>query len=148
LGVSNFDVTDLEEARGFLVKHPIVCNQVLYNLRERYIENGLIDYCARNRIAVVGYSPFGTGAFPGPGTPGGDVLTAVAARHGANVTARQVTLAFLARAAPLFAIPKASHRDHVEENAGALSLRLSDADVAEIDGAFQRPEGQNELPTG
>jgi diketogulonate reductase-like aldo/keto reductase len=148
LGVSNFDVTDLEEARGFLVKHPIVCNQVLYHLGERYIESGLVDYCARNRIAVVGYSPFGTGGFPGPGTPGGDVLAAVAARHGAHVTARQVALAFLTRATPLFAIPKASRLDHVEENAGALSLRLSDADVTEIDGAFRRPAGQDELPTG
>ena len=147
LGVSNFDVTDLEEARGFLVKHPIACNQVLYHLGERYIENGVVDYCARNRIAVVGYSPFGTGGFPAPGTAGGDVLAAVAARQGPNVTARQVALAFLARAAPLFAIPKATHPDHVEENAGALSLRLSEADIAEIDRAFPRPAGRDELPT-
>lgn len=148
LGVSNFDVSDLEEARGLLRKHPIVCNQVLYHLGERYIENGLVEYCARNGIAVVGYSPFGTGGFPEPGSPGGNVLAAVAARHGANVTTRQVALAFLAREAPLFAIPKASHREHVDENAAALSLHLTEADIADIDQAFPRPAVQGELPMG
>ena len=147
LGVSNFDVADLEEARALLGRHPIACNQVLYHLGERYIENGLVDYCARHQIAVVGYSPFGTGGFPGSDTPGGKVLAAVAARHGAQVTSRQVALAFLARAAPLFAIPKASRSDHVEENAGALSLRLTAADIAEIERAFPRQAGQGDLPT-
>jgi len=147
LGVSNFDVSDLEEARGLLQKHPIACNQVLYHLGERYIENGLVEYCAKNSIAVVGYSPFGTGGFPAPTSAAGKALAAVAARHGAKVTPRQVALAFLTRAAPLFAIPKASHIEHVEENAGALSLRLTEADITEIDGAFPVRGAPGELPT-
>jgi diketogulonate reductase-like aldo/keto reductase len=146
LGVSNFDVPDLEEARGLLQKHPLACNQVLYHLGERYIENGVVDYCARNGIAVVGYSPFGTGGFPAPASPGGSALAAVAARHGANVTPRQVALAFLTRAAPLFAIPKASQVEHVEENAAALSVHLTAADIAEIDAAFPVRGAQGQLP--
>ena len=143
LGVSNFDVGDLEEARPLLRKHPIACNQVLYHLGERHIDADLIPYCAKHDIAVVAYSPFGHGRFPSSSRAGGQALAAVAARH--RATPRQVALAFLARAAPLFTIPKASTVAHAEENAGALTLTLSATDVAEIDAAFPVRSG-SELP--
>jgi diketogulonate reductase-like aldo/keto reductase len=139
LGVSNFDIEDVEEARALLTRSPLACNQVLYHLGERHVDAGLVEHCARHRIAVVGYSPFGHGRFPGAGTAGGRALAAVAARHGA--TPRQVALAFLARGEPLFTIPKASTAEHAEENAGALPLKLDDRDLAEIDAAFPAQEG-------
>jgi diketogulonate reductase-like aldo/keto reductase len=142
LGVSNFDVADLEEARALLRKHPIACNQVLYHLGERHVDAELVGYCDDHDIAVVGYSPFGHGRFP-PSGGGARVLDAVAARHGA--TPRQVALAFLARGAPLFTIPKASTVAHVEENAGALDVALDAAEIAEIDAAFPVRAG-DELP--
>jgi diketogulonate reductase-like aldo/keto reductase len=146
LGVSNFSVADLEEAQSLLSKQSLACNQVLYHLQERHIDGALIDHCARNRIAVVGYSPFGHGQFPRASSPGGRALAAVAARLGA--TPRQVALAFLARKAPLFTIPKASSVAHAEENAGALTLRLQPPDLVEIDAAFPARAGSDdELPT-
>jgi diketogulonate reductase-like aldo/keto reductase len=144
LGVSNFDVDDLEEARGLLGATPIACNQVLYHLGQRHVDARLVAYCARHRIAVVGYSPFGHGRFPRADGRGGRALTAVAARH--DATPRQVALAFLAREPPLFTIPKASTPDHARENAGALSLRLDPRDIAEIDAAFPVPRDRGELP--
>jgi diketogulonate reductase-like aldo/keto reductase len=145
-GVSNFDIADLEEALSLVGEGRIACNQVLYHLGERHIDTGLIEYCRARNIAVVGYSPFGhgRGSFPRPDSPGGRALAAVAARHAA--TPRQVALAFLTRSAPLFAIPKASTPAHVEENAGALDLALTAADVAEIDAAFPL-RAQDELPS-
>jgi diketogulonate reductase-like aldo/keto reductase len=144
LGVSNFDVDDLEEARPLLRKHPIACNQVLYHLGERHIDADLVPYCAKYDIAVVGYSPFGHGRFPSASRAGGRALAAVAARH--EATPRQVALAFLVRKAPLFTIPKASTVAHAEENAGALGLALTAADVAEIDAALPVRAGDS-LPT-
>lgn len=146
LGVSNFDVEDLEEATGLLRRHPLACNQVLYHLRERYLEESLLPYCQQHHIALVGYSPFGTDGFPAPASAQGRTLAAVAARHGSGTTPRQVALAFLVRQAPLFAIPKAARLIHVEENAGAPRLRLTTADVEEIDQAFLRRRGGGELP--
>jgi diketogulonate reductase-like aldo/keto reductase len=143
LGVSNFDVGDLDEARALLRKHPIACNQVLYHLGERHIDADLVPYCAKHDIAVVGYSPFGHGRFPSPSRDGGKAHAAVAARL--QATPRQVALAFLARESPLFTIPKASTVEHAEENAGALNLALSADDVAEIDAAFPIRAGA-ELP--
>jgi diketogulonate reductase-like aldo/keto reductase len=145
LGVSNFNVSDLEEAESALTSGRIVCNQVLYHLEERHIDGGLIDYCAKHNIAVVGYSPFGHGQFPRAGSVEGKTLAAVAARHGA--TPRQVALAFLTRKAPLFAIPKASSVAHTNENVGALSLRLSAEDLAALDDAFPVTAGpDDDLP--
>jgi diketogulonate reductase-like aldo/keto reductase len=46
----------------------------------------------------------------------------------------------------VFAIPKASSLEHVEENAAAARLRLSDADVARLDRAFPRGRRPRELP--
>jgi diketogulonate reductase-like aldo/keto reductase len=144
LGVSNFDVDDLEEARGHLRKETIACNQVLYNLGERGIERRLIPYCEKHEIAVVGYTPFGH--MPGAGTAGGKVLTQLAQKH--NATERQIVLAFLVRMEILFAIPKASNPDHVRENAGAAKIRLEASDIDSINTASPAPTRDLPLATG
>ena len=134
VGVSNFDVDDLEEAKRHLGRHRLAENQVVYHLEERGIEHDVIPWCRRNGVAVVGYSPFGsTNGFPSPQSKGGKVLAAVAARLGK--TPRQVALAFLTRDPGVFAIPKAEKVEHVRDNAGGDFDLPADA-VAEIDRAF------------
>jgi diketogulonate reductase-like aldo/keto reductase len=137
LGVSNFDVEDLEEARRALRRHPLACDQVLYHLRDRTAETELFAYCRHHTIALVGYSPFGHGDFPTSRTLQGETLAEVAQRHGS--TPRQVALAFLTREAGTFAIPKAWDADHVRQNAAAGDLTLTPRDTAEIDAAFPAP---------
>jgi diketogulonate reductase-like aldo/keto reductase len=145
-GVSNFDVADLEEVRRIAGNGHPACNQVLYHLQERAIENTVLPWCERHRVAVVGYSPFGhRGGLPGHRTSRGRVLTEIAAAHGA--TARQVALAFLVRRPPLFTIPKASNPDHTTENAGAGDLRLSEDEIARVDQAFPLDRRARALPT-
>jgi diketogulonate reductase-like aldo/keto reductase len=144
-GVSNFNIADLEEAESALTSGRIACNQVLYHLEERHIDGELIDHCKKSNIAVVGYSPFGHGRFPRASSEGGRALADVAARTGA--TPRQVALAFLARKAPLFTIPKASSVAHAKENAGALTLALEPGDLAALEKAFPVEAGSDdELP--
>ncbi|CAN5396946.1 aldo/keto reductase [soil metagenome] len=134
-GVSNFDVDDLEEVWA-LSEGRIVCNQVLYHLEERAIEHGVLPWCAAHGVAVTAYSPFGSGHFPGPATPGGQVLARIASAR--RATARQVALAFLTRETAVFAIPKASNAAHAEDNAAAGSLALSHEDIAALDAAFPK----------
>ena len=145
-GVSNFDVADLEEVRRIAGTADPACNQVLYHLNERAIENAVLPWCERHGVAVVGYSPFGhRGGLPSHRTGRGRVLGEIAAAHGA--TARQVALAFLVRRPPLFTIPKASNPDHTAENAGAGELRLSEDEIARIDQAFPLDRHARALPT-
>lgn len=143
-GVSNFDVDDLEEALSIADEGAIACNQVLYHLGERAIEHAVIPWCERHGVAVTAYSPFGQDDFPGPGTARGKVLAEIGAATGA--TPRQVALAFLTRRQSVFAIPKAAKPAHVEDNAGALALRLSEAEIARIDAAFPRGQKPRSLP--
>jgi diketogulonate reductase-like aldo/keto reductase len=143
-GVSNFDVRDLDEALGLAGAGKIACNQVLYHLSERSIEHRILPWCAEHGVAVVGYSPFGHNRFPGPQTPGGQVLAAIAAQRAA--TPRQVALAFLVRRPGLFTIPKASTSEHVEEIAGAGDLVLSADEIARIDAAFALGASRRGLP--
>jgi diketogulonate reductase-like aldo/keto reductase len=137
IGVSNLDVDQLKEAQQALTREKIVCNQVLYHLRSRGIENHLIPYCESQNIAVVGYSPFGQGEFPSPATKQGKALAAISERHGK--TPRQVALNFLTRRPGVFAIPKASTVDHVRENAGGAGWELTANDVKLIDEVFPLP---------
>ncbi|MDR7534947.1 MAG: aldo/keto reductase [Armatimonadota bacterium] len=130
-GVSNFDEDQLAEAAR-LAPGRVACNQVLYHLGERTIEHYVLPACQQHGAAMVGYSPFGQGSFRTH-----PVLEAVARAHGA--TPRQVALAFLIRHPGTFTIPKAGRIAHVEENARAGALRLSDDDVRAIDAAFPAP---------
>ena len=143
-GVSNFDVDDLEDAYAIAGDGRIACNQVLYHLKERAIEHEVVPWCERHGVVVVGYSPFGSGSFPGPRSAGGRVLQEIADAHGA--TPRQVALRFLVRRPSTFAIPKAANAEHVAENAGADAFVLSEHEVARLDAAFPLGAPPSELP--
>lgn len=143
-GVSNFDVPNLEAAWNAGGEGKIACNQVLYHLHERAIEHGVMPWCERHDVAVVAYSPFGHGNFPDSRSAGGQLLEEIAASHGATI--RQVALRFLVRRQALFAIPKASNTEHAAENAGAGTLRLTEAELARIDAAFPLGPRPRRLP--
>jgi diketogulonate reductase-like aldo/keto reductase len=133
-GVSNFDEDELAEAVRIAGPGRIACNQVLYHLGERRIEHAVLPFCEAHGIAVLGYSPFGSGRFPGPRSGGGRVLAEIAAKHGA--TPRQVALAFLVRRPSLFAIPKSSNTERAVENAGAARLALGADEIARIEATY------------
>jgi diketogulonate reductase-like aldo/keto reductase len=144
-GVSNFDEEELEQAIAGAGPDRIACNQVLYHLGERTIEPGVLSSCVRHGVAVVGYSPFGSGRFPESGSPGGRVLAEIAAAR--EATPRQVALAFLTREPGTFVIPKAARPEHAAENAAAGDLVLNEAEVRRIDAAFPRGRRRRGVPT-
>jgi diketogulonate reductase-like aldo/keto reductase len=142
LGVSNFEVADIEDARRALEREKIACNQVLYHLGERSVEAHEFAYAREAGIAIVGYTPFGRGSFADGAAYA--ALETVAARHG--VTPRAVVLAFLTRDPIAFAIPKAAQVAHMIENAAAGDVQLSEDDIAEIDRAYPRRKRRGGLP--
>ncbi len=148
-GLSNFDEEELAEAvriaGGGAGEGKIACNQVLYHLQERAIEHAVIPFCGEHGIAVVAYSPFGSGDFPSPSSAGGRVLTGIAAAH--DATPRQIALAFLLRVPFLFAIPKAARVEHTTDNAAAAGIELTEEEVRRIDEAFPRGRRRRGVPT-
>jgi diketogulonate reductase-like aldo/keto reductase len=144
-GLSNFDEEELAGTIRIAGEGKIACDQVLYHLKERAIEHAVIPFCDEHGIAVVAYSPFGSGDFPSPVSRSGRVLAAIAEAHGA--TPRQIALAFLIRFPFLFAIPKAARAEHAIENAGASDIELTEEEVRRIDQAFPRGPRRRGVPT-
>jgi diketogulonate reductase-like aldo/keto reductase len=142
-GVSNFDVADLREAESLVGRGRIACNQVLYHLGERSVEEHELPYCREAGIALVAYTPFGRGEWRA--AAGARELDRIAAARG--VTAHAVILAFLTRDDATFAIPKAATLDHVRANAAAGALRLDAGEIAAIDRAFPVRRRRGGLPT-
>lgn len=141
LGVSNFEPWDLREAAGALHNERIACNQVLYNLGERTPEDHELPWTRENGCAFVAYTPL---ARPRE-TASERVLEEIATAH--RVTSEAVALAFLLREPSTFVIPKASALPHVDANAAAASLTLSDDEIARIDGAYPKQPRVGPLPT-
>ncbi|MEX2494458.1 MAG: aldo/keto reductase [Woeseia sp.] len=133
-GVSNLDEVKLAEFVDAAGPDRISCNQVMHHLGQRSIEHEVAPFCHSQRIAVVGYSPFGSGTFTAAAGRSAQILDEIAAALDAS--ARQVALAFLILKSGGFTIPKASTRSHVQDNAAAASLELPPDAVASLEEAF------------
>ena len=133
-GVSNFDEHELAAAVALAGEGRIACNQLLYHLQERAIEHAALPCCGDHGVAMVAYSPFGSGEFPDVSQPGGRLLAEIAANHGAST--RQVALSFLLRQPEVLVIPKASRIEHVDDNAEACTFSLSTEEAAQLEAVF------------
>lgn len=130
VGVSNFPVELLEEAQSNMSKYEIQSDQVKYSLLDREPEeNGILEFCRKNSLSLVAYSPLARGELASSTLA---PLDRIAQAHGA--TRAQVFLAWLLSKGPVLPIPKASKPDHLRENMEAAGITLSPEEIAQIDG--------------
>lgn len=146
MGVSNFDLDDMEELLSLEEGHKCAANQVLYNLENREIEFDLLPFLASNinpqtsHIPVMAYSPVGhSGNLLRNAT-----LKKIAQSH--DATAGQIALAWVLRQPNVIAIPKASTEAHVRDNAASLKIKLTKEDLADLDREFPTPKSKKSLP--
>jgi aryl-alcohol dehydrogenase-like predicted oxidoreductase len=160
VGASNFSVPRFkaslaESKRKSFVS--FVAQQPEYSLMNRDIEKDLVPLCVSEGVAIMPYFPLASGFLTGKyrtnadktksvrggsavkhldgkGKPVLAALDAVAARHGA--TCAQVALAWV-MARPAIAAPIASATSvaQITELMGALDLKLTADDIAELDKA-------------
>jgi diketogulonate reductase-like aldo/keto reductase len=135
-GVSNFDTDDME---AIPAGAECCANQVLYNPQSRGIEFNLIPYCQAHNVPVMAYTPLGQSGR----VLNNAAIAAIAKRHGA--TPAQVALAWSIRLPGVVTIPKTATLARIEENLGAATLTLTDADLSEIDQAFPPPRTKRGL---
>jgi diketogulonate reductase-like aldo/keto reductase len=137
-GVSNFDLSDMQDLIDIPGGSEVSTDQVLYNLEYRGIEYDLLPWCESSALPIMAYSPIEQGqVLDHP------VLRSVAARH--HATPAQVALAWVLRKDNVCAIPRASNAAHVRENRAALDMHLSASDFAELDYAFPPPTQKQPL---
>ena len=120
IGVSNFLSDDLESLLPHCRIKPAV-NQVLAHIGN--IPSELISFCRENDIAVEAYSPIAHGeALKSP------EIAETAKKYG--VSPAQLCIRYILQLG-LIALPKASTRGHINENA-TLDFVISDADMTSL----------------
>lgn len=133
-GVSNLDLSDMQELWTVPGGRDVSVNQLLYNLMRRGIEWDLLPWMRERRLPVMAYSPIEQGRLlQHRGFSG------FAQRHG--MLAGQAALAWLLARDDVIAIPKTSHPDRLRENLAAAEIALSTAQLAELDALFHPPTG-------
>jgi myo-inositol catabolism protein IolS len=156
IGVSNFAVRDLEEARAALSRVDIVSDQVQYSLLHREPEAGLVSYARREGIALLAWSPLAKGVLAGrygpkrrprdairsdndlfkphnlkAAAPLVSALRKIGRTH--RKTPAQVALRWLADHPGVIPIPGVKRPDQAEENAGAAGWTLTRTERAVLD---------------
>lgn len=153
LGLSEVGPETLRRANAV---HPISALQSEYSLWERGVEARVLPVLRELGIGFVPYSPLGRGFLTGAVTLAGleaddfrrtvprfsaenvkknealvDVVKRVAARH--NATPAQIALAWvLAQGDDMVPIPGTKRVRYLEENAGAVDVRLDASDLREL----------------
>lgn len=136
-GVSNFDTDDMKEIYKLKNGDNCMVNQVLYHLASRGIEYSLIPWQRKHSMPVMAYCPVAKGgALRHSLLTNGTVLD-IAKKY--NAEPLQIILAWCIRTNDVIAIPKASHTEHVIQNAKAASITLSDEDLKQLDKVFPAP---------
>jgi aryl-alcohol dehydrogenase-like predicted oxidoreductase len=160
IGLSEVSVETLRKAHA---THPITALQTEYSLWTRDPEDEILPACRQLGIGFVAYSPLGrgflTGQFKSPDDFAADDfrrnnprfqgqnfqrnLDLVAAvqrtARTKGCTASQLALAWLlAQGGDIVPIPGTKRVRYLEENAGALDVRLTRADLASLEAAFPK----------
>jgi diketogulonate reductase-like aldo/keto reductase len=143
-GVSNLDLDDLAEwleaEQSLRVAPGVRCNQLYYCLEARAIEFEQLSWQRRHGIVTMAYSPLGQG-----GLADHPVLRQIA--HARGVSAAQIALAWSIREADVVAIPKSVTPQRLDENFAAAQIRLTAAELAQLDRSFPAPRSRQPLPT-
>jgi aryl-alcohol dehydrogenase-like predicted oxidoreductase len=166
IGVSNFDVAQLERAAALA---PVASLQPPYSMLRRGIEQEILPYCGRQNIGVIAYSPMASGLLSGAMTreriaamPQDDWrktqnqefqeprltrnlrlverLRGIGSRHGRSPG--EVAIAWTLRhPAVTAAIVGARSAVQVDGFIGAAEFRLSPGELEEIDQALAEAAG-------
>ena len=122
IGVSNFNVVELEKLFAVATIYPVV-NQVKFSVFE--YRRKLLDAAEARHVALEAYSPLGTGRYLSDET-----VTRVAERSG-RAPAQVLLRWCVQHGLPVLA--KSTHRERLAENAEIFDFTLSEADMADLD---------------
>ena len=161
IGVSNFAVRDMREARSHLSRTDLTSNQVRYNMLQRDVEKEVLPYCAREGIGILAWSPIGKGLLSGKYHNGRrpkdrvrsdeDLFKPANVRASAPLvrelrrigkihgkTPAQVALAWLLRHRHVVPIPGGKRPAQAAENAGAAGWSLNSRELRGLGAILRR----------
>lgn len=123
IGVSNFTIAQIDQALGLPGGENIVTNQI--EVHPFLANRKLVEHCQAKGLDVTAYMPLAVGkVMKDP------VLERIANAHDASPA--QVALAWIA-ARDIIVIPSSTNPANQKSNLEAMKLRLSDAEIVQID---------------
>lgn len=167
LGLSEVGPETLRRANAV---HPISALQSEYSLWERGIERDIVPAIRELSIGLVPYSPLGRGFFTGTvdvakledndfrknnprfsseNVRANEALVAIVDRVAKrrNATPAQVAIAWvLSRGSDVVPIPGTKRVRYLEDNVGAVDIRLTTEDLAELDTLAGKAAGERYTP--
>lgn len=123
VGLSEVRVAQIEAAQKYF---PVATVQNRYNLTDRK-SDAVLQYCEQHHIGFIPWYPLAAGELTHPDS----AASRVAARL--RITHAQLALAWLLKRSPvILPIPGTSQVAHLEQNAAAATVALSDEDFAAV----------------
>jgi diketogulonate reductase-like aldo/keto reductase len=132
-GISNFDLSAMQELWSVAGAGEVSSNQLLYNLARRGIEWDLVPWLRERHIPVMAYSPIEQGKLLRQAK-----LVEFAQRH--DMTPAQAALGWLLSHEDVIVIPKTGSRERLKENLAALDKPLTPAQLRELEKLFPAPK--------
>ncbi|MFX1274187.1 MAG: aldo/keto reductase [Promethearchaeota archaeon] len=127
IGVSNFSVEQFKEAQSYLKTTELVNNQLPANItKPKHIHDSL-PYYQENGIIMTAYSPLGHRGLSNLDDLIRGDLERVAKDHDATI--HQIAIAWLLNHDNVITIPKAFKLEHLEANAAAVDIKLTDEEI-------------------
>jgi len=155
VGVSNYNLEQMQRTEKVLNQHgvPLASNQVHYSLLNRRVErSGLLDYCIKNEITLIAYSPLEKGMLSGKyssqNLPAGarrrmytaaymkknepvlQLVSQLARSYGKTPSQVALNWVICKGAVP---IPGAKNARQAEDDVGALGWQLTPGEIAALD---------------
>jgi diketogulonate reductase-like aldo/keto reductase len=116
IGVSNF--TERHLSAAFETGIPVVNNQV--ELHPTFNQKKLQNFCDEHKVVLTAYAPLGRGRDMQV-----EIVEQLAQKY--SVSVPQITLNWITRRG-VVAIPKASSREHLEDNLRSQDFEMEEAD--------------------
>ena len=132
IGVSNFSVEQFKEGLSFL-NNELVTNQLPANITKQKHMSESLPYYQGNGVTLTAYSPLGHRGYSDLKGEMKDKLNSIAKAHDATI--QQIAIAWLINHKNVISIPKAFKIEHVEANAKAAEIILSENELKLIENA-------------
>jgi diketogulonate reductase-like aldo/keto reductase len=137
-GVSNFDLTDMQQLWRLRGGAACAANQVYYSLSERGAEFELLPALGERHTPLMAYCPIDGGSITRHAG-----LGKLAASLGAS--AARVALAWLLQQPGVIAIPKAGRAEHLLDNWQSQQMQIPEATLQSLEAMFPKPKRKGAL---
>lgn len=132
-GICNFSPQETCDLAKSIPHIPIVSNEIEFNLQNQMLGNAFLNSKVFSG-AILAYSPLNQGRIVGTKTQA-KLIKVLAEKY--QATPSQIVLAWILSFERIFPIVKAATQEHVEVNAGAMALVLSNEDIQSLSDSLE-----------